>query len=127
MGAALKTPRTPGIGVIRRKKSTMPAPAPQGALRKSPALAGQSIFGFSQIACGVDWQVARQTGTAPLSTTTHARSLAKALSLVSRSPESEKSLAEANRLLIEYMTAVDTKASAAEASAQKKSAKPLNK
>jgi phospholipase C len=121
MLSVLKSPRNPGIGAIRKKKNHNPSPALKGSPRKNPAITStRNLFGFSQIACAVDWQVAKQTGTAPLATTTHARNLAKALSLVLKSPDSDKATAAANRLLLAYMTDVDTKAEAAEASAQRR-------
>jgi phospholipase C len=121
MQSVLKAPRTPRIGVIRKKKNDIPSPAVKGSARRNLAVASShNLFGFSQIACAVDWQVARQTGTAPLATTTHARNLAKALAMVLKSPDSDKATAAANRILLAYMTDVDTKAQAAEASAQRK-------
>jgi hypothetical protein len=40
--------------------------------------------------------------------------------MVLKSPDSDKATAAANRILLAYMTDVDTKAQAAEASAQRK-------
>lgn len=121
-GAALrKAARSKQIGVLRHKAAASPAKTPA----KTPSKKGvdkpnRNIPGFSQIAFAVDWQLARQTGTVPLATSTFKAMLKKARDLASGPRVSESDVSKAHGLLIQYMAAVDEKAAAAEKQAGKK-------
>jgi phospholipase C len=120
--ALLRSKRALEIGTLRQTAKTRTEKAsPSIPARRSWGAPSGSLLGFSQIAYAVDWQVARQTATAPLAESTHKANLKKAHALLTTPAISNISASTAHRLLVQYMIAVDEKAALAEKSARKPS------
>ncbi|MDB5953153.1 MAG: hypothetical protein JWR65_5008 [Massilia sp.] len=120
--ALLSAPRTPAITTLRG--ATVPAPSVPGpmALNKIKGPPNDNLVAALWVAHAVDWQIARQTATAPLATSSSKLDLDKVAGLLAKPERIGPSATQAHRLLVKYMVAVDAKAQMAEKLAGKPTA-----